>query len=126
MDRTASMSASANGPMWNEPPALANRMSSDPVGSLAVAIAAATSSSTVTSATTYRAERRRRPTLDRGDGVDELLLGPPADGDVGPVGRQLRGDREADAGPAPGDEGGPAVDPVGHQSAEGMIDLSSV
>ena len=52
--RTASVSASANGPMCSDPPALATRMSSPPVGSAAKATAAAISSSTVMSATMRR------------------------------------------------------------------------
>ena len=53
--RTPSRSASVIGPMVCEPPALANRMSRCRRGPAAAATAAPTCSSTVTSATTYRA-----------------------------------------------------------------------
>lgn len=49
--RSASASASGNAPMWNEPPALANRMPSPPVGCDANSTAEVICSSTVTSAT---------------------------------------------------------------------------
>ena len=107
--RTAAASASSIGPMWNEPPAQAKRMSSRPVGLAAAATAAATSSSTVTSATDVL---DARPLDLRGDALGrglELGTGAAADGDGSPVGGQPLGGCETDAAAPAGHEGAPPL-----------------
>ena len=125
--RTDSMSAVSTEPRWSEPPAQAKSPSMRPVASAVAATAAATCSSTVTSATMQRTVAP--PVAAGGDalaGVEQLLLGAPADGHVGAVGGEPLRRGQPDAAAAAGDEDGPAGDAGGrargrHQAAPARV-----